>query len=344
MQQIVLNMVQEGGGLSVDKSGKIYVDFDNMPTDKFEAMLKSIRVPIWLTADKNFYVNQATGSDTLDAGRGESAEKAFKTIQACVNYVCDNYNISRYIAIINVAAGTYEETLRFGSYTASTGYIELVGEDTTTVYAEITRGSLVNIESSTYYFRNFTFHGVWKNDTTTNVSPSYIFTISRSQVYVASCTFKAVIEETVVNSRMYLHLISLNDGSRFSNIYNSLNKGNQFLVTNNSTVITNIVCFYVGTNSLIQFNTNNSSAYAKSLGIRIVGSFNVILRVDNAMFINTNSRTSNTYFYNEDGDVVEGTRYWVLNGGSINTGGEGTEWIPGTRAGTVDESTYSWYK
>ncbi|OUO51676.1 hypothetical protein B5F76_09330, partial [Desulfovibrio sp. An276] len=52
--------IQDGGGLSVDEDGKLFVDFDSMPTDKFEAMLKSIRVPIWLAANKAFYVNQAT--------------------------------------------------------------------------------------------------------------------------------------------------------------------------------------------------------------------------------------------------------------------------------------------
>ena len=111
MQAIVLAMVQTGGGLAVDKTGKLYVDFASMPTDKFEAMLKSIRVPIWLTKNKNFYVNGASGSDTLDAGRGESTGKPFKTIQACVDYVCENYNIGPYNMVINVSAGTYIENI-----------------------------------------------------------------------------------------------------------------------------------------------------------------------------------------------------------------------------------------
>ena len=41
-------LVRSGGGLAVDGTGKLYVDFASMPTGKFESMLKSIRVPVWL--------------------------------------------------------------------------------------------------------------------------------------------------------------------------------------------------------------------------------------------------------------------------------------------------------
>ena len=38
--------VQTGGGLATDAQGKIYVDFSQMPTEKFEKLVQSIRVPI----------------------------------------------------------------------------------------------------------------------------------------------------------------------------------------------------------------------------------------------------------------------------------------------------------
>lgn len=129
-EDLIRQIIQEGGGLSVDKNGQIYVDFESMPTDKFEAMLKSIRVPIWLTANKNFYVDQATGSDTLDAGRGESADKPFLSVQAAVNYIADNYNLSNYYVTINVAANynsTSEIVLK--SYSTVGGYIIISGPD-----------------------------------------------------------------------------------------------------------------------------------------------------------------------------------------------------------------------
>ena len=116
-------------GLVMQSDGSAAVDFDAMPTDKFEAMLKSIRVPIWLEANKAFYVNQATGSDTLDTGRGESADKPFKSVQACVNYVSSNYNLYIYNCTINITPGDYckNQRLVLPLYTKSTGRIILSG-------------------------------------------------------------------------------------------------------------------------------------------------------------------------------------------------------------------------
>ena len=42
-------LIRQGGGLAVGSDKRIYVDFSLMPTDAFEELLKSIRVPIWLT-------------------------------------------------------------------------------------------------------------------------------------------------------------------------------------------------------------------------------------------------------------------------------------------------------
>lgn len=65
----------------------------------------------------------------------ESADKPFKTIQACLNYVCDNYNLSRYSVVINLSQGTYtsggvENTsgvINLPSYATSSGQIILQG-------------------------------------------------------------------------------------------------------------------------------------------------------------------------------------------------------------------------
>lgn len=98
-------------GITINEAGEISVDFSEMPTDKFEDLLKSIRVPIWLSSNKSFYVNRETGSDTIVDGIGESSSKPFKTISACVKYVTDNYNIGTYTAYINISGGTYKEAL-----------------------------------------------------------------------------------------------------------------------------------------------------------------------------------------------------------------------------------------
>ena len=88
-------LVKPRYGLKIGEDGSLDVDFGDMPTDKFEELLKSIRVPIWVERTKKFYVDKSTGSDTLDDGRGESESKPFKTIQACVDYVTSNYNLNK---------------------------------------------------------------------------------------------------------------------------------------------------------------------------------------------------------------------------------------------------------
>jgi hypothetical protein len=73
-----------GGGLNVT-AGHLYVDFASMPTDKFEQMLRSIRVQLWLEANKTWYV-RTDGSDAND-GSANDAAHAFRTIQGAINYI-----------------------------------------------------------------------------------------------------------------------------------------------------------------------------------------------------------------------------------------------------------------
>jgi hypothetical protein len=83
--------VQNGGGLALDGSGDIYVDFSLMPTDKFQALLQSLRLPIWLIANKTWYI-RPDGNDNND-GSANTAAKAFRTIQAALNYISANTSV-----------------------------------------------------------------------------------------------------------------------------------------------------------------------------------------------------------------------------------------------------------
>ena len=101
------------------------------------------------------YVNQATGSDTLDSGRGESEEKPFKTIQAAVNYVCENYNVSRYTLTIYIEP-PYDNLadLELPSYSASTGAIRIVSKSADPSQCKVRRISLSY--AVPYYLWNIT--------------------------------------------------------------------------------------------------------------------------------------------------------------------------------------------
>ena len=117
-------LMSSDGGLVVDPvTGKGAVDFEKMPPDKIENLLKQIRVPIWLTKNSYFYVDGRTGSDTIDPRRGESAAKPFKTIQAAIDYVTENFNLATYTTTLSVKAGDYDERLTLRQYQTSGGDI-----------------------------------------------------------------------------------------------------------------------------------------------------------------------------------------------------------------------------
>ena len=156
MRAIVLAMVQEGSGLAVDGKGKLYVDFASMPTDKFESMLKSIRVPIWLSKNLAFYVDASTGADTLDDGRGLSVSKPFKTIRAAVEYIANNYNLGKYIATVYIGAGIYGEDINLPKYNSTTGYIYLRGIDEDRGQVVINGCIYAGTSVGVYYFRSVT--------------------------------------------------------------------------------------------------------------------------------------------------------------------------------------------
>jgi hypothetical protein len=124
-----------GGGLTVT-NGHAYVDFSTMPTDKFEALLQSLRLQIWLTANKTWYVNGASGNNNND---GSESSKAFKTINYAANYVASNFNVDIYTGTINVAPGVYTEKINLPKYNSTSGRINIVGEsyDTTILVGSI---------------------------------------------------------------------------------------------------------------------------------------------------------------------------------------------------------------
>ena len=187
MRAIVLAMVQEGGGLAVDQTGKLYVDFASMPTDKFEAMLKSIRVPIWLTKSLTVYV-APTGSDTLDDGRGLTPDKPFASIQAAVNYVSTTYNLYKYNATISVAPGNYgRDHILLPSYTTSTGKLIIKGSGA--ARTDVICGRFVLTYASAYEIHNLT---VYQKDVTAGAVGSIDVSAGQIDIFNVQINFSGI--------------------------------------------------------------------------------------------------------------------------------------------------------
>ena len=116
-------LADPNSGLVVDNStGKLKVDFSQMPTDKFEELLASLDMLIPLRANLDLYVG-LNGADDQSDGRGTQS-KPFRTIQYAVNYVAGKYNIGTYRVRIFVLDGDYgTSVINLPSYAASTGYV-----------------------------------------------------------------------------------------------------------------------------------------------------------------------------------------------------------------------------
>lgn len=328
-------LVKPRYGLKIGKDGSLDVDFGDMPTDKFEALLKSIRVPIWLTKNKNFYVNGTTGSDTLGDGRGESEGKPFKTIQACVSYVCENYNIGPYNLIINVAAGVYAENLVIPEIARTTGTLFIWGHSQTDTIIETgnqaTRQAVtVKVEAfSRVDIRRFTIKAIDSklNPGLENIYLDAFSSAKYAKVDIRECVLEGYQTTASENLDLNRMRVISNEGGvaltapiAIKGIYTAVSKGNK---------ISGIVV-YTGGTIAIQGDTSANT-------FEMSGDFLYTVNVSGG-FIERNVNSKPVV----SGEAT-GKRYYCTSGGGISTLGGGPDYFPGSIAGTVQTETYSWY-
>ena len=124
--------VNAGPSLSFDSNGILDVDFDQMPTDKFEKLLQQLHLPLYVgerngnqTIGANFYVDgrsNGPGVDTTNDAYGRSPEKPWKTVAYATQTLAKNYNISNKTVYLNVKGTTYNNTQSNGNWS---GGVEL---------------------------------------------------------------------------------------------------------------------------------------------------------------------------------------------------------------------------
>lgn len=307
-------------GITINEAGEIAVDFSQMPTDKFEDLVKSIRVPIWLKSGKNFYVNGITGSDTEDEGRGESASKPFKTIQKCINYIADNYNLSSYIAYVNIADGTYEENVSLPLYNSTTGSIQITGNSENKNAVIVRR--IYSQSAVTYNIRNLT---VQRTESFSNFGG--IVLVSAGRVNFLNVEIDAtLVPET---SAGFAGLIC--SSNAFCNISGSSSISNPgiFIRTNATTKCSNGIQATSG--GRINFNGN----------LNLIGDAPenfVCAAADNLSSIRFVSSGSpypvGTPTVINEGNKL-GKRYNIRTNAIIDTSGQGPELFPGEIEGTI---------
>lgn len=322
-EDLISQIVQEGGGLSVDENGQIYVDFDSMPTDKFEAMLKSIRVPIWLTANKNFYVNQATGSNTLDAGRGESESKPFKTVQAAVDYIADNYNLSNYDATVSVAAN-YNSTrdVVLKSYSTVGGSVIISGPDQDDLTKTII-GRVRLDKSCTYMLRNLTV----KLGSSTSFNAGVYVQAGRLDLQ----NVLVDIADSVVSNGSLFAIAA--ESSGLVRIYstNSLEVKSGCIIKVSPTMSgTTKALLSANSGGNIQFAADILVDGSADLTYSVIASNLGIIRRTLSVFKNPGRLPTFTA-----NGTITGSRYQVASNGIIVSNSGGSEFFPGSTAGVT---------
>ena len=342
LQQLSSSLVESGGGLSIDSNGQIFVDFNSMPTDKFEKLLESLNLPIFLNSWKAFYVNGTTGSDTIVQGRGESMSLPFKTIQACVNWVTKRYNVNSVGATIYIAAGTYRENVVLPDFTRTSGSITLQNYDGE--FSAIIVNPNQNVNCTTVN----AIAGVWNiiglkiicNGTGSSsegifrlfccVSAGYgatlnLYSYSLENQFIGSAPTTLTELRTVWATQGTVRF-GVHNGSKY--IY--CNKGN----SHSATVL------FSDSDGRIDLHSSNTAQ--SNADVYCNGNYNQFALVSQANISRFATYPATIRFLAQSGGSCVGTRYTCTNGGTMSIGA-GPNYFPGTIAGWADASTYSYY-
>lgn len=362
------------GGVKINANGELEVDLSNMPTDKFEAMIddfrKSLRLPKWLTSNLNLFVDNtnANATDDLEQNPGTSS-KPFASLQACLNFVTDNYNLSTYNAHIYVKSGTtYNGALILPEYQTNTGAIYIhswtgtgTNEDLSNKYTikriaaaagGVTgacglvclggnwdvRNIQVITEVSEFSNTYFIMRGILCNGGTLNLRGFHVKHVLPASINNLSALTRSIdLRPVLLNSAS--GKIGISPGSSDSII----EVVEQAPITKDYAVRA-ISSYY----SELSFSGSNTAGLDHGY---------IDLKIPNMAVCASASYKGAITFSSINGSIVDimrlrmatgytatGKRYECLSGGSINTSGRGPEFLPGAEAGTADATTYSWYK
>ncbi|MBD5607642.1 MAG: hypothetical protein HDQ93_02180, partial [Desulfovibrio sp.] len=332
----------------------------NMDTSVIAEMMKTLRLPIWLNGNTNFYVDKshAKASDKTDGdaneGRGLSASLPFASINACAAYIANNFNIGPYTAYINVADACYEEQIVLPEYSRTTGQIIIKPAET---------GGSVRIKTpfDAYSVAAVTCSGgVW-DFWYPKIVDSFDYTgasFLEGAIYAAYTAFNCAggrlsllapdISANIsgnmgsLNSRIYFFRCS--DGTLRLNPDES--RASRAILTNGivgSSKIHNLISG-TGANSIINFGLSRTAS-AEGKKLYVSGAFTVVADFEEkASFALLTSGAMGLVPVATSAGAVTGVRYEAHTGATINVLGRGAEFFPGDANGSAQASTNCWYQ
>lgn len=321
-------------GVVVEEDGTLVVDFSKMPTDKFEELVQSIRVPIWITNTTDFYVNPVTGVDDAAAGYGISSAKPFKTIKYAITYITDNFNTSSYNVYINLAAGTYTDSST-SEYSSPIELPKFNGSGTIIIagasndYTQtVINNSFVMHNASNWKFQNLTLN---PTATTSTGSGFSFLDISKGQLALQNVCFDLEnVEESsssqvrsIIYAQNYglVQIYATSSASTPAGIY--FNFRGKTLTLSPIRAVTGSVQFTADLNVLENLSTSSSF---------VIGNYLAQIAFTTSSLANPGRKAQVNLL---EGATVTGKRYELSNNSICSTGGGGDEFIPGSISGTA---------
>ena len=256
------------------------------------------------------------------------------------------YSVCVNSAYINVATGTYSEKLSLSSYSRTTGFIYIIGEDGTII--NLINSNTIFISTGYWHLQNLTIRCSLTDEISEIMNGYTIRTPLQVEnnaiAYIIKCTLEIVssITLTTLPQPLELAIISVQGASV---VFSTSSLGHSTMILPDSMpVTTSLVRRFIRmlTDGSVTVNGNyNSQDYAKC---ECSGACEEFIIVRAAKFTRQGTPTYKFIFSVMDGKSVTGKRYNIDNGGTCETVSGGAEYFPGNTAGSVDSTTYSWYK
>ena len=335
-------------GLKFNSNGTIAVDFSQMPTDKFEALVKGLKMLIPLSSNLQVHVNNthANKGDSIVDGRG-TENKPFNTIQAAVNFLVSNYSIGRYNPSIVVHPGTYDETVSLPDYSTGGGTITVKAFDPTNkpIIQKNNTGSyrLVSCTGSTW---NFKYFKLINHPSDTNQSPNaaYLYpgvagAYSGGVLNISGCECEMTCN-AANSSRLYVEMFSAeSDGVISFNIDSTYATTLKYSKGSNTDVNTFLVINVDGGNIRLT-GTNEAS---DKWEILCEGDCDTFIFAHHTSLVGPRgSGLKHAKFVTAPNKTCTGKKHAAATGSGINNN-SGDDY-PGDVTGTEESATYSWYR
>lgn len=331
-----------GSGLGVNSStGKFDVDFKNMPTDKFEDMLKDMKMQIPLDSNRTLYVNGSTGNDT--AAEADDTTP-FKTIQACVDYATKNLAVGSHNVYIDVEGGmTYSEQVTLPMFTRTSGVMVLRARQDSnppTIANPSAQkvGTPVSVTGGSWILHRINVTGTFSDpDDGNNHFPACVSADGgATSVTIRGCSLVSSYNSGAPAKNITIRHIAAYNGATVSlgllaGYHNSLS------VTPGQA--TGAYFLHSERFSRISIPSGNTASTGNMYDIACSGSCTYFVQVSTNSQIYVIGGGNN---YQHFTGTVSGTQYRIANGSGVSAPNGG---FPGTSTGNVlESSTYCWYE